>query len=177
MKYSIFHEEQHTNNLLRWMMGLILLIVPVLSMGTAIVEKVKYSNTDDLVITVIVCIVCMLMCLLIGVAVIMITMETTIDEKGVHAQYYIRPFPNRMRFRDNYFSWDEITQITVNSYAKCKLYRFGGRHYTFTPNFITRRTVGMYIILKNNIRVFICTNEPENLIHVLKKLGKLDKEG
>jgi hypothetical protein len=107
----------------------------------------------------------------------MITMETTVDEKGVHAQYYIRPFPNRMRFRDNYFSWDEITQITVNSYAKYKPYRFDGRHYVFTPNSITGRTVGMYIILKNNRKVFISTNEPENLIYVLNKLGKLNKDG
>ncbi|MCG2612906.1 hypothetical protein LZZ85_01395 [Terrimonas sp. NA20] len=92
---------------------------------------------------------------------------TQIRDDGI----YVRFPPYQTQFAK--FAWEDIEEIHVRKFNPAKEYGFGvrlspnGRGYTIPGD------TGIYIILKNQSSVMISTAMPEEVMEVLKKLGRI----
>jgi hypothetical protein len=178
MRYEVFYEDQQMGKL-RWLIVALFTIIPIMGVCTVILE---HGRTDMIVVTVILCVA---FSFLIFVAVFF-ALETTVNNEGINVRLYIRHLPAWMKFYDEHLSWEEIEHVSVDKYKykslaeiiRAYILRLPGLGLinTFSTTLLTAQNTGLHILLRNGRKMFVNTNEPDNLKYVLKRLGKLDEQ-
>lgn len=95
---------------------------------------------------------------------------TQIRENGIYVKFY----PFHLSFKK--YSWEDINELYLRKYKP--LTEYGGWGLKLGPSgsaYNVSGNVGIQLVLKNNSKVLIGTNTPDNVIDVLTTLGKLDQ--
>ena len=109
--------------------------------------------------------------LLITVNMLWINMETVINNEGIRVNVRLLPFYTKTKT----FYWEDISQVYIRKYSP--VWEYGGwgiRHGIGKIAYIMSGNIGLQLILQNNKKVLIGTNNHEELFEVLQKLGKAE---
>lgn len=94
-------------------------------------------------------------------------LETRVNKNGI----YVRFFP--FHFKYHFFYWKDIESMTLTKYKPLLDYGgwgirlgFKGKAYNASGN------IGLKLVFKNNKKLLIGTNQPEEMIRVFQILGK-----
>lgn len=105
------------------------------------------------------------------VNIFIVSLDTIINKEGI----YVRFAPFQRRY--NYYSWEDIDEVSIITYRPLKTYggwgiRFGmnSKIYNMSGN------IALKIRFKNRKDLLIGTINPDELSNTLIKLGKLNKQ-
>lgn len=97
-----------------------------------------------------------------------VKLVTQIRTDGIYVRY--APFQPSFSF----YSWQSIDEIYLREYNA--LLEYGGWGIRFSPlgrAFIAAGTTGVQIVFKDGSKVLIGTQQPDGMIEVLERMGKL----
>ena len=109
--------------------------------------------------------------LLITVDMLWVNMETVINREGINICVRLLPFFAITKT----FYWEDISRVYIRKYSHA--WEYGGwgiRHGIGGTAYIMSGNIGLQLILQNNKKVLIGTNNHEELFEVLQKLGKAE---
>lgn len=156
---AIFLEKQFIK---RWWLIMLILAVILIVVGTAYYASSEASEET----TIIVSIISLLVAFPIVFALLLLRLDTRIDEKGIYT--YFRPFG----FTSKFFAWKDITQCYVRSYSPLKEYGgwgmrgFGKRAKAYN----VAGNQGIQITTKEGKKFLIGTQEPKNAQSTINQL-------
>lgn len=93
-------------------------------------------------------------------------LDTRIDTKGI----YVRFFPIRVFFK--FFAWDTINKAEVRQYKALLEYGGWGIRYGNGKALNVSGNMGLQLIFKNNNKLLIGTNKPDELENIIHKILK-----
>ena len=98
-----------------------------------------------------------------------IKLRTYITEDGIYIQF----FPFHFSFR--LYSWDQISMLNIRNYSAIVEYGGWGIRYSLSGNGVAYNisgNIGLQLVLKNNKKILIGTNNPEELKNILLSIHK-----
>lgn len=96
---------------------------------------------------------------------LVVRLNTQIDEKGISIRFL--PF-----VRNKTWLWEEISEVYITEYS---IADYGGWGYRIGKNGIAYNTKGKYglqLLLKNNSRILIGTQKPEQIQEIIDTYNK-----
>lgn len=96
---------------------------------------------------------------------LVVRLNTQIDEKGISIRFL--PF-----VRNKTWMWEEISEVYITEYS---IADYGGWGYRIGKNGIAYNTKGKYglqLLLKNNSRILIGTQKPEQIQEIIDTYNK-----
>ncbi|SEL21885.1 hypothetical protein SAMN04487910_2054 [Aquimarina amphilecti] len=153
-----FSEKQKFSQSWLWILILISGIAPILYL----------FNSKDIEITTLIIVICSFALVILIFA--LMKLETIIKNDGI----YIRFFPFHIKFTQ--YNWDTVKQLSIRKYDPIYEYggwgirmSFGGKGKAYNVSGNT----GLQLEFRNNKKLLIGTNKPDELSEALKKIGKL----
>jgi len=92
---------------------------------------------------------------------------TQVREDGI----YVRFNPYQSSF--NRFAWEEIEEIHIRKFNPFREYGYGVRMGPKGRGYTVPGDTGVYLVLRNQPPVMISTKCPEQIIEILKKMGRI----
>jgi hypothetical protein len=95
-------------------------------------------------------------------------LDTTIKKDGI----YVRFFPFHLKFK--YYNWDSLTKSFIRQYSPLSEYGgWGLRGLSKNRALSVSGDKGLQLEFKDNKRLLIGTNKPEEITETLNKIGQL----
>lgn len=163
----VFTETQHFRQI--WLWILLLAVSGMLVVGSIkqvyFAEKFGVNPTSNIEL---IALTLMMLCILL--LFVMMRLETTIDEIGIHYRFY--PFHRKIRT----IQWERITKAYTRKYSPIGEYgdwgiRFGifGRGNALNVS----GNKGLQLIYDNNKKLLIGTQKPNEIETIIHQLDKL----
>ena len=109
-----------------------------------------------------------LLVILFTVSFFLFRLETHINSQGIYVRFY--PFQPKHVI----FHWEDISDAYIRQYSPLKEYGGWGYRKSFGNNtaYTIKGKIGLQLLLKNNKKVLIGTQQPQKLQQVLNELWK-----
>lgn len=157
-KDFLFFEKQKFNQLWLWF----LILVPFLYI---LIYFLNHRGSDLTTLIVVSCTLILSILILV-----IIKLETIIKKEGIH----IRFFPFHIKYRQ--YAWSDISKLYMRKYDAISEYGGWGIRINLRGKgkaFNVSGNNGLQLEFKNNKKILIGTQKPEELIKALKKINKL----
>jgi hypothetical protein len=161
----LFEEEQRFN---RKIIGGILIVINLLLFASCII-LLFFSNENNRNVL-FVFLPALIILILVSYLISKSRLITQVHEDGI----YVRFYPFHTSFRK--YNWADIRELYLRRYNPPREY--GGWGIRWGPSgtaFNVSGDIGIQLVLKNNKRILIGTNVPDDITGLLGRLNKLDR--